>query len=412
MKYIVNEQVVLSQPLEGPLKAHIALFAQWAGEQGYALSYVHRKVLIAGCFSRWLGQKRVRLRDVSSEHVAQYLRCRARRVRPHQGDAAALRQLIDFLRRRGVIRAQRIVPRRLTPVERCAQAFERFLREERGLASATVTNYVPFIRCFLQNRFGRERVLLSSLSGGDVVKFVQRQAPRLHLKRAKLLTTALRSFLRYARYRGNITLDLAAAVPTVANWSMTTIPRAIAANQVRRLLAGIDRRTAPGRRDYAILLLLARLGLRASEVAFLELDDIDWKSGRLLVSGKGGQRTELPLPTDVGEAIVEYLQRGRPRSTSRRVFLRCKAPVRGFATAQAIGSIVQHAIERTGIDAPSKGTHQFRHALATEMLRCGASLSEIGELLGHRSPETTKIYAKVDLIALRTLALPWPGGVR
>jgi site-specific recombinase XerD len=286
------------------------------------------------------------------------------------------------------------------------------LREERGLANATVINYVPFIRCFLQNRFGKDRVPLSRLSAGDVVNFVQHQAPRLHLKRAKLLTTALRSFLRYALYRGDISLDLAAAVPAVANWSMTTIPRAIAANQVRRLLARIDRRTATGRRDYAILLLLARLGLRSCEVAFLELDDIDWKSGRLLVSGKGGQRTELPLPTDVGEAIVEYLQRGRPRSTCRRVFLRAKAPIRGFVNAKAIGSIVQHAIEHTGIDAPTKGTHQFRHALATEMLRHGASLAEIGELLGHRSAETTKIYAKVDLIALRTLALPWPGGVR
>ena len=412
MKYIVNDQVVLSQPLEGPLKTHIASFAQWAGEQGYALSYVHRKVLIAACFSRWLGQKRVKLRNVSSEHAVRYLRCRARRVRPHQGDAAALRQLIDFLRRRGVIPAQRIASRRLTPFERCAQTYEQFLREERGLASATITNYVPFIRCFLQYRFGKGRVLLSRLSAGDVVNFVQRQAPRLHLKRAKLLTTALRSFLKFARYRGDITLDLAAAVPTVANWSMTTIPRAIAANQVRRLLAHIDTRTATGCRDYAILLLLARLGLRACEVAFLELDEIDWKSGRLLVSGKGGQRIELPLPTDVGEAIVDYLQRGRPRSTCRRVFLRAKAPIRGFVNAKAIGSIVQHAIEHTGIDAPTKGTHQFRHALATEMLRHGASLTEIGELLGHRSSETTKIYAKVDLTALRTLALSWPGGVR
>jgi len=412
MKCIVNGQVVLSKPLEGPLKAHVASFAQWAGEQGYASYCVHRRVLMAGCFSRWLGQERVRLRDVSPEHVARYLRLRDRRVLAHRGDAAALRQLIDFLRRWGVIRDQKIVPRRLTPVERCAEAFQRFLREERGLASATVTNYLPFIRCFLQNRFGKGQVVLSHLSAGDVVKFVQRQAPGLHLKRAKLLTTAVRSFLRYARYRGDITLDLAAAVPTVANWSMTTIPRAIAANQIRRLLARIDRRTAVGRRDYAILLLLARLGLRAREVAFLELDDIDWKSGRLLVSGKGGQRTHLPLPTDVGEAIVEYLRRGRPRSASRRVFLRCRAPIRGFVTAQAIGSIVQHAIGRTGVDAPSKGTHQFRHALATEMLRRGASLSEIGDLLGHRSPETTKIYAKVDLIALRTLALPWPGGVQ
>jgi site-specific recombinase XerD len=297
-------------------------------------------------------------------------------------------------------------------VERCAQAFEQFLREERGLVSATVTTYVPFIRGFLKDRFGNGRVMLSRLSAGDVVRFVQRQVPCLHLRRAKLLTTALRSFLRYARYCGDITLDLAAVVPTVANWSMTTIPRAIATDQVRRLLAGISRRTATGRRDYAIVLLLARLGLRASEVAFLELDDIDWKAGRLRVRSKREQRTELPLPNDVGEAIVAYLQHGRPRSSSRRVFLRVRAPIGGFRGPQAIGSIVRHAIERSGIDAPTKGAHQFRHALATQMLRHGASLTEIGELLGHRSPETTKIYAKVDLTALRTLALPWPGGAR
>ena len=412
MKYLINDQVALSQPLAGPLKAHITLFAQWVSGQGYALRSLHRKVLIAACFSRWLRQKGVRLRNISPEHTARYLRYRARRVRIHQGDAAALRQLIDFLRRRKVVPTRKVPQHRLTPVERCSQEFEHYLREERGLAIATVTNYVPFVRGFLKDRFGNGQVMLSRLSAGDVVRFVQRQAPRLHLKRAKLLTTALRSFLRYARYRGDITLDLAAAVPTVANWSMTTIPRAIPVDQVRRLLAGINRSTATGRRDYAILLLLARLGLRAGEVAFLELEDIDWKAGRLRVRSKGNQRTELPLPNDVGEAIVAYLQHGRPRSSSRRIFLRCRAPVRGFLSQQAIGSIVRHAIERIGVDAPTKGAHQFRHALATQMLRRGSSLTEIGELLGHRSPETTKIYAKVDLAALRTLALPWPGGAR
>jgi site-specific recombinase XerD len=286
------------------------------------------------------------------------------------------------------------------------------LREERGLASYTITNYVPFVRCFLKDRFGNGRVMLSRLCAGDVVRFVQRQAPRLHLKRAKLLTTALRSFLRYARYRGDITLDLAAAVPVVANWSMSTIPRAIQADQVRQLLARIGRRTAIGRRDYAILLLLARLGLRSSEVVFLELGDIDWKAGCLSVHGKSGRRTELPLPRDVGEAIAAYLRHGRPRSASRRVFLRGKAPIRGFLGPSAIASIVLHAIQRTGIDAPTKGAHQFRHALATQMLHRGASLSEIGDLLGHRSPETTKIYTKVNLDALRRLAVPWAGGVR
>jgi site-specific recombinase XerD len=170
-----------------------------------------------------------------------------------------------------------------------------------------------------------------------------------------------------------------------------------------------DRSTAMGRRDYAILLLLARLGLRSSEVAFLELDDIDWTAGSLRVCAKGGRRITLPLPADVGEAIVAYLQHGRPHSRSRRLFLRHSAPVRGFLIQCAVGSVVHHAIERAGVQAPTHGTHQFRHALATGMLRGGASLIEIGELLGHRSPETTKIYTKVDVEALRALALPWPG---
>ena len=412
MKYIINDDVVLSRPLEGPLAGQIAAFAKWAREQGYARQSRYRRVLLAAGFSRWLGQQAVRLRQISSEHPARYLRSRARRVQVHRGDAAALRQLIEFLRRQRVIPAEKTPPRRLTPVEQAVRAFERYLRDERALADATVINYVPFIRGFLADRFGEGAVTLSHLSASDVVRFVQRQASRLHLKRAKLLTCSLRSFLRYARYRGDIELDLAAAVPTVANWSMTSIPRAIPADQVRKLLAGISRRTAVGRRDYAILLLLARLGLRSSEVVGLELGDLDWNGGRLSVCGKGGQRTALPLPADVGAAIVAYLRHGRPRSTSRRVFLRARAPIRGFLGQSAVGSLVRHALERAGIEAPTKGAHQFRHALATQMLRHGASLTEIGDVLRHRSPETTKIYTKVDVDALRTLALPWPGGVR
>lgn len=412
MKCVINNQVVLSRPLEGPLAAHIGSFARWASEQGYALSSLRRQVLIAACFSRWLGQNGVRLRSISSEHAAQYLRYRARRVRPYQGDAAALRYLIEFLRRVGVIAAEKIPAPRPTPVERCAQAFEHYLREERVLATATIINYVPFIRTFLKDRFGNGTVKLSRLCAGDVVRFVQRQAPRLHLKRAKLLTTALRSFLQYARYRGEVTVDLGAAVPVVANWSMTSIPRAIATDQVRQLLASINRRTAMGRRDYAILLLLARLGLRSGEVAFLELDDIDWNVGQLSVRGKSGQRSKLPLPSEVGKAIAAYLRRGRPDSASRRVFLRAKAPIRGFRGASGVGSIVRHSLIRAGVKAPTHGAHQFRHGLATEMLRQGASLSEIGGVLGHHHAQTTKIYAKVDINALRTLALPWPGGAR
>ena len=412
MKCIINDHLVLSQPPEGPLGVHIASFARWANGQGYASYSVYRRVLLASCFSRWLGEKGVGLRSISSAHPSQYLRFRARRVRIRADDAIALRQFMDFLRRDGVIPAEKTVSLRLCPAEQQALEFERYLRDERGLASVTILNYVPFIRRFLKDRFGDGRVTLSRLRADDVVRFVRHEAPRLHVKRAKLLTTALRSFLQYARYRGDTTLDLASAVPCVANWAMSSIPRAISEDCVRQLLDSIDRGTATGRRDYAILLLLARLGLRAGEVVSLKLDDIDWTAGRMNVCGKSGRPTELPLPTDVGEAIVAYLQNGRPPTTSRRVFLRCKAPIRGFLGPSAVSSLVRHALERAGIEAPTKGAHQFRHALATQMLRRGASLAQIGELLGHRSPETTKIYTQVDLDALRTLAAPWPGGVR
>jgi site-specific recombinase XerD len=352
------------------------------------------------------------LRSVTSDHPPGYLRYRARQVRPGRGDAAALRHLLTFLRGEGAIPAEKISARPLTPAERSTQGYELYLREVRGLASATIVNYVPFIGSFLKDRFGDGPVALSHLCSHDVVRFVQRQAPRLHPKRAKLLTSALRSFLQYARYLGKTKLDLAAAVPAVANWSMSSIPRAIAADQVRQLLASVDRRTPVGCRDYAILLLLARLGLRSGEVASLELDNIDWNAGQLSVHGKSGQRSELPLPVEVGEAIAAYLQRGRPQSASRHVFLRVKAPIRGFRGASGVGSIVRHRLQRAGLEAPTHGAHQFRHGLATQMLRQGASLDEIGEVLGHHNPQTTTIYTKVDLDALRTLALPWPGGVR
>jgi site-specific recombinase XerD len=216
------------------------------------------------------------------------------------------------------------------------------------------------------------------------VRFVQRRASRLHLKRAKQLTTALRAFLHYVRYRGDITQDLVAAVPAVAHWSMPSIPRAIPAASVRQLLASINRQAARGRRDYAILLLLARLGLRASEVAFLELDDLNWDGGQVTVRGKRGVRAALPVPADVGAAIAAYLQHGRPRSVCRRVFLRARAPIRGFAGPSAIACVVRDASSEGG--SVRRPRHQFRHGLATQMLRRGASLTEIGEVLRHRSP--------------------------
>lgn len=412
MRYIVDHHVVLSHTPDGPFATHIQAFARFQKAQGYTLYSIHRQVLLAAGFSHWLMQKRITLRHVRSDHLRQYLSHRARGVRCHNFDFACLKRLFDFLRGQGLIASEKISACRLTPAEHIVQAYAQYLQEARALARATIINYVPFIRGFLKDRFGKGPAMLSQLNARDIVRFVQRQATHLHQKRAKLLTCALRSFLRYARYRGDMKLDLAAAVPVVPNWSMPSIPRGIGMEQVRHLLASVNLCTAIGLRDYAILLLLARLGLRSSEIAFLDLEDIDWKTGRLNVRGKGGRRYELPLPQEVGKAIVAYLQHGRPHSTSRRVFLRTRPPICGFFGQSGIGSLVRHSIIRAGIISPTKGAHQFRHGLATQMLRHGASLTEIGEVLGHRNPETTKIYTKVDLTALRTLALPWPGGAR
>ena len=230
MKCIVDDDVVLSQPLEGPLSAHIPAFAERARDRGYAWASRYRQVLLAACFSRWLGRQALTIRRISAEHATRYFRSRARRVHIHRGDTAALGHFLDFLRHEGVIRAKTVAPRRRSPVERATGAFETYLRHERLLAETTITYYVAFAQAFLADRFGRGRVTLARLRASDVLRFVQRQALRLHLKRAKPLTTALRAFLHYARYRGALTQDLVAAVPAVANWSMPSIPRVIDVN--------------------------------------------------------------------------------------------------------------------------------------------------------------------------------------
>ncbi len=399
----------LAQAPIGPLSARIDAFTSLLVDQGYAAFSAHLETRLVADFSRWLMRRRVTLQRITAGHAEQYLRYRARHRRPRQGDLLALRRLLSMLRERGdIAEAMPTLPDEVAPVEQLANDFAVYLRQERGLAATTIAYYVAFALHFLTERFGVAGVNLRDLCAADVVGFVQRQAARLHLKRAKLMTTALRSFFQYARYRGDLDIDLAAAIPAVASWTMTSIPRAIAFDHVQQVLAHCDDHTSTGRRDHAILLLLARLGLRASEISALTLEDIDWEAGRLRVCGKGGRECHLPILADVGEAIAAYLQ-GRPTSASRSLFLRTRAPIRGLKQSQAVGTIVKRALERAGIDSPRKGAHQFRHALATQMLSQGASLAEIGKLLRHRSPQTTTIYAKVDLIALRALALPWPG---
>jgi site-specific recombinase XerD len=225
------------------------------------------------------------------------------------------------------------------------------------------------------------------------------------------MVTAIRSFLRFLHQDGEIDTNLAAAVPTVANWRFSELPKFLKPEETEHLLQSCALNTVIGKRDYAVLLLLARLGLRAGEIVHMNLDDIHWETGELLVRGKSSREERLPLPHDVGEALAAYLRHGRPRCSSRRVFIRIKAPRQGFSGSAAVCDVVRRALSRADINSSFKGAHLLRHTLATKMLRGGASFTEIGEILRHQQTSTTEIYAQVDLYALRSIAQPWPGGV-
>ena len=412
MKHYNIHQLVRSDWRTGPLAIWLDPFAQWLQAKGYASTTVSKKIRLASCFSLWLQQEAIALGNLSSSHLDRYLQYRWQRLRPAGGEQRTLRQLTEFLQQQGGFSFEECSASPITDIELCVQAYERHLRQLRGLTTATVENYLPFVRRFLQHRFGSGKVTLSHLCAADVVGFVQHDTPDMHPKRAKLLSTALRSFLRYACNLGEVNLELVAAVPSVANWSQLNIPRGISVDAAEKLLTSIDRADATGRRNYAMIILLVRLGVRLREIQALELDDIDWVNATLQLQSRSGRDRTLPLSKEVGEALADYLSDGRPQCTTRRVFVPARAPIEECLTLGGLYSVVRRAIKRAGVSAPTFGAHQFRHGLATEMLRQQSSLAEIGDLLGHVHPDTTRIYAKVDLDALRTLALPWPGGVQ
>jgi site-specific recombinase XerD len=260
--------------------------------------------------------------------------------------------------------------------------------DERNLSPQTVAHRRLTASRFLLEKFGCGSLNLSKLRASDVTTFVQRHARDHGPFHASHLTTGMRLFLRYLHYKGLTNTDLSLTVPTVARWSLSTLPKHLSAAQVRQVLRHCDRSTARGRRNYAILLLLARLGLRAGEVVGLNLEDIDWENTRITVCGKG-KWAQLPLPADVARAIAYYLRRDRPHCSCRRVFIRDYAPIGGFRRSTSIAKIVQCALAKAGVVSARKGAHLLRHSLATDMLRKGASLDEIGEVLRHKSPDTT-----------------------
>jgi site-specific recombinase XerC len=386
----------------GPMKRHVETFASLLAERGYAMATRKEHVLVMADLGRWLDRRHLPVGALDEARIAQFLVCRRRRGRVARSHATTLGVVLEMLRSTGAARpAPREAEKDVVPVDRATRAFAQYLSQERGLSKATLVNYVPIVRRLLSQRFDDGPIKFNALRAEDITGFIVRETRTVGPGSAKLIVTALRGWLGWLHRRGDTRTNLAGAVPAVAGWRLATLPKSIATDQVELLLDRCDRGTAVGRRDFAILMLLARLGLRAGEVVAMDLDDLDWDAGEVVVRGKGGRRDRLPLPRDVGAAVAGC--------STRRIFVRAKAPRRGFANSIAICSIVERALARAGLDPPHKGAHLLRHSLACTMLRRGASLAEIGDVLRHRGPDTTVIYAKVDVGALRALAPAWPG---
>lgn len=395
----------------GPLGPHIGRFASLLSDLGYSNQVGMQKIRLVAFLSRWLEENQVKVEQLDEQRIADFLTAQQRTIRRHRQVQHTLTQLLQELRRSMIIPGQQPAQAE-SPTDLLMHDYGRFLAQERGLSQVTLDNYLPVARRFLANAFGAKTVRLEQLGAGDVHGFILRDKSIFSPKRVQLTTSALRSFLGFLYLHGQLTTPLAASVPTVATWRLSDLPQFLEPQQVQRLLQSCDRSSPCGRRDYAALLILARLGLRAGELVHLCLEDINWSVGEVLIRGKSAREDRLPLPPDVGRALAAYLQKGRPPCSSRRVFIRMKAPHVGFSSSVAICDIVRRALLRARLQPERKGAHLLRHSLATQMLRGGASLTQIGQILRHQLPQTTEIYAKVDLAALRAVAQPWPGGVR
>jgi len=395
----------------GPLGPHLGSFAGWLSEQGYPRQTGIQKLRLFAFLSRWLEQKKISLQQLDEQRIEQFRKTPRKPLRRQRQVQHTLTQLLHHLRRLRVVPDQQ-PPQAESPTDRLMRDYGRFLAQERGLSQVTLDNYLPAVRRFLRHAFGTRTLRLDQLGASTINGFILRDKSTFSPKRVQLTTSALRSFLGFLYLRGQLAVPLAASVPTVATWRLSELPQFLEPGQVQQILQSCDRSNPSGRRDYAALLLLARLGLRAGELVHLCLEDINWSSGEVLVRGKSSREDRLPLPPDVGRALAMYLQKDRPPCSSRRVFIRMKAPYVGFSSSVAVCDIVRRALQRARLQPGRKGAHLLRHSLATQMLRGGASLAQIGQVLRHQLPQTTEIYAKVDLTTLRAVAQPWPGGVR
>jgi integrase/recombinase XerD len=397
--------VVLGVRVAGPLAPYAEGLAGELGRLGFTRGSARLQMQVAAHLSRWLGQAGLGPAALSGPVADRYLAARRAAGYTAYLTPKALGPLLGYLRRLGVV-PEPVQPGPATAAEALLEAYRAWLLGERGVQPAVARGYLDLVRPFAERHAADDGAGLHALTAGDVTAFLTAQSRRLAPKTAQRLATALRSLLRFWHLQGLIAGPLDQAVPKVAN-RRPGLPRPLEPAQVQAMLDSCDRRTAAGRRDLAMLTFMARIGLRAGEVAGLHLDDISWRAGEITIRGKGGRCDRLPLTADVGEAVAAWLRDGRPATAlDRAVFTRIMAPHQGL-TSGGVTMAVFAAGQRAGLGTVH--AHRLRHSAATAMLAEGGSLTEIGQVLRHRRPMTTAIYAKVDTAALRALARPWPG---
>jgi len=410
IEYFYSDPKVLQHYRTGPLGPHLDRFAQLLKQTGYTWLSGQDKLRVVVQLNQWLIAKQYRLSQLNERLVRAFQVDRRKRRTSHHGEKGTLVLLLRMLREADLIAALPAKKAR-GPVDLLVQGYAQFLSQERCLSSTTLAHRLPMARQFLNYCFRSGKIRLNTLEPRHISRFILQAVRDQRRDHCQLVTTTLRSFLNFLYQHGRLKKPLRTAVPAVASGRPADLPVFLEPEQVEQVLRSCDRSTLCGRRDYAILLLLSRLGLRAHEVCSLTLDDINWPSGEVIIHGKGDREDRLPLLPDVGRALAAYLKQDRPPSSCRTVFLCLNAPYRGLV-GPTISSVAERALARTDIVCAHKGAHLLRHSLATRMLRGGASLAQIGQVLRHQHIDTTEIYARVDHKALRALAQPWPGGVR
>jgi site-specific recombinase XerD len=411
---------VLDRMRSGPMAPYLDELAAELQSHSYSRKSVRRQLRNADAFGRWLIKTGVRLAEITHSTLDSYVgkmhrtpcATRPRGWRPH--NARGLPRLLVLLRARGII-APPAPPAPLAPdsADGVLAAFDRYLEHDRGVVKSGRINYLGHARSLLKAVFGDEAPDWKRIGPQHVAEFVLKRAAGLALTCRKEPGRSLAAFLRYLVGQGLVQAGLNYAIPRIRQSKHAALPRSLSVEDLNRVLATSCDKTLPGLRDRAMLVLLARLGLRAGEVLRLSLDDIDWRNGSLLVqAGKTRRERVLPLLPEVGDALVAYLKKGRPSSSHRTIFLNQCAPHNPLTAAKTLTDLAKRALRSAGIDAHRPGAYVFRHTVATHMVRGGASFKDVADVLGHRTLAVTGIYAKLDLVALAQVALPWPGGAQ